>query len=454
MARPIDRLPTFAHAATTAEATSPRHEVSRARRNWYTVYSTAHAIVKQNELLESGKRTRSLVERASHIATGLVKVGPAREPTIHEVVVQQRVRTLAETVWSITESLDTSTDFAVAYTIFVQLLIYVSIASMVLQTEPVLQSYAIWFWIDTLTMVFFSIELVVQFFVCPDTVGFCKDLVTWVNILAIASYFLYLVPHSYLRFPFATFVYGALKTMRVLRFLRWSRGGAITQMVMRVVRSSLQAFVMVVFLIMIVILVLATAEYFTDGVSASAGQAPVWNVRRQAGFFSIADGLYWAVITICTVGYGDIVPYTASGKLLGGVASFCAILVLSFPISIVGHNFLEENGQYQASQAASRSAVITRWVGGVLQAMGARVKDTTKKLSATGTRRSSTTTKSGTRPAQYAANILDMHDLELAVYDLFHRREVLVLDALRAEMPITYGRIDALLQDALLGKPI
>lgn len=73
-----------------------------------------------------------------------------------------------------------------------QLLIYVSIASMVLQTEPVLQSYAIWsvltlqglgdlrsdsadrFWIDTLTMVFFSIELVVQFFVCPDTVGFCK----------------------------------------------------------------------------------------------------------------------------------------------------------------------------------------------------------------------------------------------------------------------------------------
>lgn len=69
-------------------------------------------------------------------------------------------------------------------------------------------------------------------------------------------------------------------------------------------------------------------------------------------------------------------------------------------------------------------------------------------------RRSSTTTKSGTRPAQYAANILDMHDLELAVYDLFHRREVLVLDALRAEMPITYGRIDALLQDALLGKPI
>lgn len=57
------------------------------------------------------------------------------------------------------------------------------------------------------------------------------DLVTWVNILAIASYFLYLVPHSYLRFPFATFVYGALKTMRVLRFLRWSRGGAITQVI-------------------------------------------------------------------------------------------------------------------------------------------------------------------------------------------------------------------------------
>jgi hypothetical protein len=60
---------------------------------------------------------------------------------------------------------------------------------------------------------------------------------------------------------------------------------------------------------------------------------------------SIPASLYWCIVTLTTVGYGDYVPVTDAGRCVGFLTILCGVVVLAMPLSIIGSNFHEVQGQ-------------------------------------------------------------------------------------------------------------
>ena len=70
------------------------------------------------------------------------------------------------------------------------------------------------------------------------------------------------------------------------------------------------------------------------------------NGEEDTGFYSIPQGMWWAVQTLTSLGYGDFSPTTFLGKIIGSACAVSGVLVMALPIPIVVDNF----GNYYAEQ--------------------------------------------------------------------------------------------------------
>ena len=68
------------------------------------------------------------------------------------------------------------------------------------------------------------------------------------------------------------------------------------------------------------------------------------------GFNSIADSIYWAIITLTTVGYGNIVPITVVGKVLASFIMILGYAVIAVPTGIVSSEFTKNRKEKKATE--------------------------------------------------------------------------------------------------------
>jgi voltage-gated potassium channel len=95
--------------------------------------------------------------------------------------------------------------------------------------------------------------------------------------------------------------------------------------------------------------------------------------RRDFPTFGV--GVWWAVVTLGTVGYGDVVPHTAWGRVLGSVVIVCGVTFISFLIAIVTSLFVDADRAREKDASEARHDEVLE----LLRAMDARLEAIEKK---------------------------------------------------------------------------
>ncbi len=133
---------------------------------------------------------------------------------------------------------------------------------------------------------------------------------------------------------------GPLVLVRLFRFFKLARYSPSVRSLAEAIYSERRALGGSFFVLLCVVLTTATAMHLIEG-------------RVQpAQFGSIPHAMYWAVITIGTVGYGDVVPITPWGKLVASLTALMGYVMLAVPVGIVGTAF---------AQAIQRREFVVTW---------------------------------------------------------------------------------------------
>lgn len=121
-----------------------------------------------------------------------------------------------------------------------------------------------------------------------------------------------------------------LRALRLLRLLKLTRYYSAWQTFAAVFVAQRQSFFMAGFLMAIVLVLSASFMYAIE------------NHAQPEKFADIPSAMWWAIVTLCTIGYGDVTPITPLGKVFGGVISILGLVMYALPAGIMASGFVQE----------------------------------------------------------------------------------------------------------------
>ncbi|XP_026670015.1 potassium voltage-gated channel protein Shaker isoform X10 [Ceratina calcarata] len=169
------------------------------------------------------------------------------------------------------------------------------------------------FLIETICIIWFTFELSVRFLACPNKLNFFRDVMNFIDIIAIIPYFITLgtvmaedkgvidepkAPVSpqdkSTNQAMSLAILRVIRLVRVFRIFKLSRHSKGLQILGRTLKASMRELGLLIFFLFIGVVLFSSAVYF-----AEAGS-------ENSFFKSIPDAFWWAVVTMTTVGYGDM----------------------------------------------------------------------------------------------------------------------------------------------------
>jgi voltage-gated potassium channel len=118
--------------------------------------------------------------------------------------------------------------------------------------------------------------------------------------------------------------------MRLMRLLKLGRYSESIKLMGAVLKSKREEIMVSIVMSLILLLVASSLMYFIEGAA------------QPAVFSSIPAAMWWGVVTMTTVGYGDVFPVTPAGKVLAGVIALLGISLFILPAGIIAAGYAAE----------------------------------------------------------------------------------------------------------------
>jgi len=147
-----------------------------------------------------------------------------------------------------------------------------------------------------------------------------------------------------------------VRLTRVLRVFKVSKSMQSMIVLMRTLKRSFSAFMILLTSILVTMLLFGSlVSAFERGTWVESRRQYLRADASSSPFLSIPHCMYWCMTSMTTVGYGDMYPVTAAGQIVAMVAMVSGIVVLSVPITVIGANFDEETReQHRINQMRKR----------------------------------------------------------------------------------------------------
>ncbi|KAI4545398.1 hypothetical protein MG293_005664 [Ovis ammon polii] len=180
------------------------------------------------------------------------------------------------------------------------------------------------FCMDTACVLIFTGEYLLRLFAAPSRCRFLRSVMSLIDVVAILPYYigLFMPKNEDVSGAFVT-----LRVFRVFRIFKFSRHSQGLRILGYTLKSCASELGFLLFSLTMAIIIFATVMFYAE------------KGTNKTNFTSIPAAFWYTIVTMTTLGYGDMVPSTIAGKIFGSICSLSGVLVIALPVPVIVSNF-------------------------------------------------------------------------------------------------------------------
>ncbi|XP_031772928.1 potassium voltage-gated channel protein Shaw-like isoform X1 [Apis florea] len=195
-------------------------------------------------------------------------------------------------------------------------------------------SYPLLFYVEHACNAWFTLEITLRCLVSPSLRRFAVSPLNAIDLAATFSFYTEFLTKSSLYLEI-------LSIARVLRLFKLTRHSPGLRILIHTFKASAKELALLVFFLVLGIVLFASLIFYAERLQENP----------HNDFDSIPQGLWWALVTMTTVGYGDMTPKTFPGMFIGGLCAIAGVLAIALPVPVIVSNF---SMFYSHTQARSK----------------------------------------------------------------------------------------------------
>lgn len=215
---------------------------------------------------------------------------------------------------------ESDTPLGKLFDVILLLLITISVLTVILESVPTLQqnNYVLFFTIEWTVTILFTFEYIIRLLIVRRPGGYVFSFFGIIDLLSVLPAYLSLIlPGS--QYLLAIRVLRLIRIFRIFKLTKYVRESHFILVALRNSRFKITVFLTSILLLVVL---MGALMYVIEGSS-------------NKGFDSIPRSIYWAIITLTTVGYGDITPQTPLGQMIASVVMIMGYAIIAVPTGIV-----------------------------------------------------------------------------------------------------------------------